>query len=433
MTVRERGRVAGDSLASEYERHRGVVTGMLAKRFPRLDEDDGLAIYHDAWARVYAKRERGESIDSLRAYLLASAAADAMNAVSRRRPPTPVGPDDPLLAGLPDARSGVEDEVVARDQARIARDVLDSLDRRQRDVLKLRWDLQLSGEEIRAALGLSERQYHRLVEEGAAAVAERVRELESGAWSRRQRSLLTACLVRAGDGGGHSRRGIASERQRAEAQRLLESDPHVAALYVEVREALRGAAALLPLPVLLPAGGHGLAERLGLLLDHGRDALADLLSAGKHHATSLYVRAADPAAALGGSRPGATVAAVACCVAVGGGAVGTYVAVDASPPDRRPPPTTSAVPPRAPVQPAVRDTRPQAPDPSAPPSSRPARISRSQPDQSSQPHEEPRQPDAPNPTPTPEFTPQPVAPPTPAPTPKPPAPPATNTEFGFEE
>jgi hypothetical protein len=45
------GRVGGDSPEGEYERHRDAVLGMLAKRFPRLDEDERLAIYHDAWAR----------------------------------------------------------------------------------------------------------------------------------------------------------------------------------------------------------------------------------------------------------------------------------------------------------------------------------------------------------------------------------------------
>ena len=191
------GRVGGETPAGEYARHRRAVLGMLAKRFPRLDEDDRLAIYHDAWARVLVKRRRGEEIVSLRAFLLATAGAEALNAVTRRRPPSPVGPDDPLLTALADDGATVEEQVVTRDQARIARNLLDSLDERQRDVLKLRWDLQLSGAEVRAALGLSERQYQRLAEEGAAAIAERVEQLQNGAWSRRQRPPLSSviCLM----------------------------------------------------------------------------------------------------------------------------------------------------------------------------------------------------------------------------------------------
>ncbi|MEX1140821.1 MAG: sigma-70 family RNA polymerase sigma factor [Thermoleophilaceae bacterium] len=331
--VGTRGKARRESPAREYELHRGAVLAMLAKRFPRIDEDERLAIYHEAWARVYAKRGRGERIESLRAYLIATAGAEALNALTRRRPPAPVGPDDPRLARLADERDAVEDEVVTRDQARIARDLIDSLDARQRDVLKLRWDLQLDVDEVRAALGLSRRQYQRLAEEGAAAVAERVRELESGDWSRRQRSLLTACLVDASRD-GRARTGIASARRRKEAQRLLESDPHVAALYVEMRGAMRRAAALLPLPALLPAADASAATGgVADLADGVRGAVGDALQAAKHHAIAAYVRAADPAL-LSSPRPGTAVAAVAATLAVGGGAYGTYEAVSApSPPD----------------------------------------------------------------------------------------------------
>jgi RNA polymerase sigma factor (sigma-70 family) len=211
----------GDSPEGEYERYRRAVLGMLAKRFPRLDDDERLAIYHDAWTRVYVKRERGEPIGALRAYLLATAGAEALHAVSRGRTPTPVGPDDPRLEALADDAPLPDEQVVTRDQARIARGLLDTLDERQRDVLKLRWDLQLSAAEVRAALGLTERQYRRLAEEGAVALASRVEELQSGQWSRRTRSLLVACLVEV-TGDGKRRVGIASRRQREEAQRLLE-------------------------------------------------------------------------------------------------------------------------------------------------------------------------------------------------------------------
>jgi DNA-directed RNA polymerase specialized sigma24 family protein len=130
----------GDSPEGEYERNRAAVLGMLAKRFPRLDEDERLSIYHDAWTRVLAKRERGERIDSLRAYLLATTGAEALHMLSRGKIPIPIGPDDPRLAALADAAPPLDEQVVTRDQARIARSLLDTLDERQRDVLKLRWD-----------------------------------------------------------------------------------------------------------------------------------------------------------------------------------------------------------------------------------------------------------------------------------------------------
>jgi DNA-directed RNA polymerase specialized sigma24 family protein len=292
---------------------------MLAKRFPRFDEDERLAIYHDAWTRVLVKRERGETILSLRAYLLTTAAGEALHMLSRQKAPTPLGPDDPRLTVLADEAPPVDEQVVTRDQARIARGLLDTLDQRQRDVLKLRWDLQLSGGEVRAALGLSERQYKRLAEEGATALAERVEELKGGQWSRRTRSLLVSCLVEV-TRDGERRIGIASPRQRKEAQRLLESDPHVAALYAELRRSARGAAVFLPLPVLAlePA-----AMPLARLAELGSDA-RDVLGGAKQHATSLYLRVGDPSLLASGPRPGAAAIAVAGVLAVGGGAYGAH-------------------------------------------------------------------------------------------------------------
>jgi DNA-directed RNA polymerase specialized sigma24 family protein len=398
--------LGGDSPEGEYERHRAAVLGMLAKRFPRLDADERLATYHDAWTRVLAKRERGERIDSLRAYLLATAGAEALHVLSRGKVPTPVGPDDPRLAGLSDGAPPLDEQVVTRDQARIARSLLDTLDERQRDVLKLRWDLQLSGSEVREALGLSTRQYRRLAEEGAIAIAERVEELQSGQWSRRTRSLLVACLVEVTQD-GQRRVGIASRRQREEAQRLLESDPHVAALYAEVRRSARGATALLPLPIFVldPAGGP--ITQLAELASDARGQLTHTFEAFKQQTTSLYIRAADPALMTGGPRPSTAIVAVAGVLAVGGGTYGAYEA--ASSPE---PLSASAVP-------QASAATPVAPSPSTPsPAPTPKRHAR--------------------PKPTKTVTPQPPIstppqPPQPTPTPPQPTNPTQPTEFGFED
>lgn len=314
-----------DTATKDYELNRRPVMGMLAKRFPRFDENERLEIYHEAWARVFTKRERGEEIRSLRAYLLQTAAAEAMNAVTRGRPPVPIGPDDPAVTGLEDEGSAVEDRVLMRDQVRLAREMIDSLEGRQRDLLKLRWDLQLSAGEVRAALGLTHRQYQRLAEEGAAVIASRVRDLEDGTWSRRQRSLLTACLIDVGDVDS-LRPGIASDEQRAEAQRLLASDPHVAALYLEVRGAMRRAAAILPLPAI-PLGNGFLPAVIGDRIAAFTDQVGSLLDAVRQQATGAYLRAAD-LTPFAGASPSAFAATVAGCVALGGG---TYVAAEGLP------------------------------------------------------------------------------------------------------
>jgi len=402
--------VGGDSPEGEYERHRAAVMALLAKRFPRLDVDERLAIYHDAWARVLVKRERGEKIESLRAYLLATAGAEALHVLSRGKIPTPVGPDDPRLTGLSDDRPPIDEQVVTRDQARIARSLLDTLDERQRDVLKLRWDLQLSSSEVRAALGLSMRQYRRLAEEGASALAERVEELESGQWSRRTRSLLVACLVEV-TRDGERRVGIASRRQREEAQRLLESDPHVAALYADVRRSVRGAAVLLPLPVFVVDPGSSTSTHLMELASDARDQLSNGFETARQQATSLYIRAADPTLLTSGPRPSTAVVAVAGALAMGGGAYGAYDAVSASEPPRSVATPQTAIP-TPPIEP------PATPAPIPKPSKPPARP---KPKKSSTPQ-------PPIPTPPPEPT-QPI-PPQPQPQPTNPAQP---TEFGFED
>ena len=401
--------VGGDSPEREYERHRAAVLGLLAKRFPRLDADERLAIYHDAWARVLTKRERGEKIESLRAYLLATAGAEALHVVSRSKIPTPVGPDDPRFAALSDDRPPLDEQVVTRDQARIARSLLDTLDERQRDVLKLRWDLQLSGSEVRAALGLSMRQYRRLAEEGATALAERVEELESGQWSRRTRSLLVACLVEV-TSDGQRRIGIASRRQREEAQRLLESDPHVAALYAEVRRSARGAAALLPLPVLAIDPDDAPFAHLAELASDARDELSHTFETAKQQATSLYIRAADPTLLTSGPRPGTAVVAVVGALAVGGGAYGTYEAVSTPEPSRAA--ATAQV--ATPIPVAASAADPEPPRSSKPPI---------------RPKPKPKKTITPQPPP-PAPTPQPIQP---TPTPPQPTTPTQPAEFGFED
>jgi RNA polymerase sigma factor (sigma-70 family) len=400
----------GSSPGGDYERHRGAVLGMLAKRFPRIDEDDRLAIYHDAWTRVYVKRERGERIDSLRAYLLATAGAEALNLLTRSRVPMPLGPDDPRIEALADGAPPVDEQVATRDQARIARGLLDTLDARQRDVLKLRWDLQLSGSEVRAALGLSERQYRRLAEEGAAAIAGRVEELQSGRWSRRTRSLLVACLIEVTQD-GKRRVGIASPRQRKEAQRLLETDPHVAALFAEVKRSIRGVAALLPLPVLAVAPANG---SLAQLLSDARSQAADAIETVRLQSTSLYLRAADPTLLSGGPRPGAAALAVTGAIALGGGAYGTHELVSTP----------------GPPSPPERAAQPAAQDSGAVPAARAPRTPNVRPDPAPTPR--------PEPTPQPDVTLAPISVPPPAPpvqaspAPSPPSPPTPTDEFGFE-
>lgn len=298
----------------EYEEHREAVLAVLARRFPRFAPDERLEMYHEAWAWALKKRERGEQIDNLKAYLIQSAGYEAMRIAADKRLPEPKDPDE--LISIPDDRRGPDERVVIEDQVRICREVIEGLGERHRDVVKLRYDVQMAPPDIRAALGLSERQYKRLAKESSEALERRVLELSDGTWSRRQRSLLVACL-----------RGIASDGQRAEAQRRLDRDPHVAALYRELNESIGRAAALLPLPAIAADAGSG--GRLAAAFESTRDALAGLVTGTKQQATSVYVRAADTTP-IAGARPGAVAAAVTGCIAFGGGTA-TYCAVEGIP------------------------------------------------------------------------------------------------------
>lgn len=299
----------------EYAQNRDAVLGMLAKRFPRFGSDQRLELYHEAWVRTLKKRERGEQVESLRAYLVQTAAFEAMHLVSYDRRPTPLDPSHPSIRSLVDGARTPDEQVEIDDQMRICRELIDGLEPRRRALFKLRWDLGMTPPEIRSALGMTQRQYKRLAKESMEAIAERVTELDDGSWSRRQRSLIAACL-----------RGIASDSQRAEAQRRVRRDPHVAALCRELNAALERVAVALPLPVI--AEMPPVEGRVGAILDGLRMAAGELTTGAKHQATSLYVRGAD-ATPLAGVRPGTVAATLTGCLALSGGA--TYCAIEGLP------------------------------------------------------------------------------------------------------
>src|SRR3954454_5029014 len=58
------------SAAGEYSRHRRKAMALLARRFPRLQEDERLELYHAVWASVLEKRRRGERIENVEAFLI---------------------------------------------------------------------------------------------------------------------------------------------------------------------------------------------------------------------------------------------------------------------------------------------------------------------------------------------------------------------------
>ncbi len=304
-----------------YRAYERAVTGMLATRYRDLDSDSRYELYHEAWASVLKRREQGVAIDNLEGYLIGAADKLASKRVygadSRRR--TTFDPVDGPYSAVPDSGQSPEEAVLAADEARRVRMLIDELDGAERALLKLRLDLGLEPAEIRERLGLTDRQYRRVAERAGKALLEQFRAFDSGAWARSKRSLLCACVF-----------GVASARQRAKAQELLEHDPCCRAMMSELRELGGRAAAVLPLPTAPLAvdaahaeGGGRIAELLAGVKEHA----ADLVAAGKQQAAGAYVRMADPTP-LAGARPGAVGAVVAGCIAAGSGA---YCAVEGVP------------------------------------------------------------------------------------------------------
>jgi DNA-directed RNA polymerase specialized sigma24 family protein len=293
-----------------YRAHERAVTGMLAARYRDLDSDSRYELYHEAWASVLKRRGDGVQIDNLEGYLMGAADKLASKRVygadSRRR--VTFDPVDGRYAAVPDTGQSPEEAVLAADEARRVRMLIDELDGAERALLKLRLDLGLDPSEIRERLGLTDRQYRRVAERAGRALLDQFRALDSGAWAKRKRSLLCACVF-----------GVASERQRAKARDLIQHDPCCRAMMSELRELGGRAAAVLPLPagpIALDAAG----------VDHAGRA-AELLAGVKQHAAGAYARMSDPTP-LAGARPGALATVVAGCIAAGGGA---YCAVEGVP------------------------------------------------------------------------------------------------------
>ena len=353
--------------------------GMLASRHRALDAGDREELYHEAWASVLKRRRDGAEIENLGSYLVGAADKLALKRVhgadARRRVTF-----DPV--SVPDPGASPEESVLAADEARRVRLLIDELGRNERALLKLRLDEGLEPAEIRERLGLSERQYRRVVEKAGKALAKQVAEYGSGAWARRKHSLLSACVL-----------GVATESQRARARELIDGDASCRAMVGDLRELAGRAAALLPVPVAAEPG---------------------LLAGAKQHMAAAYVRLADPTP-LAGARPGAVATVVAGCIAAGGGA---YCAVEGVP---------------GPIKPVLGGDRPEsrAQEPRAPKAAPPQEPAVSAPAPPP-----PLQQPATQPPPAPAAEPPPAAPQrefSPAPAPAPPPAPATSgggSEFG---
>ncbi len=253
-----------------YRDHERSVLAMLSTRYRDLDPDSRRELYHEAWASVLKRRREGLEIESLRAYLIGAAdklAAKRVYGADARRRQT-FDPGAPGYAGLADTAEQPDETVLAADEARRVHMLIDELDEAERALLKLRLDLGLDPPEIRERLGLTDRQYRRTAERARKSLLAQFRAFDRGEWARGKRSLLCACVM-----------GIASDTQRARAQRLIDEDPCCRAMMSELRELGGNAAAILPLPattVAVGTGHDGIVARAAELFGDVKTSVAEL-------------------------------------------------------------------------------------------------------------------------------------------------------------
>lgn len=314
------------------------VRGMLHARYGALDDPE--EIYQEAWTELLELKARGEEIREPAALVMAIALRRGRDRL-RKHTALSTEPDSAWLLDTVDGAWGPDEQAQVRLDAARIRQVVDTLDERESAALKLRYDLLLDAKETAARLGITTRRLEKVMTSAYAQVADALAVDATGesVWSRRQRSLLLACLT-----------GFASARQRRQAQQMLASDPTSRATLAELRVALRDVAAALPVPV-----GMGEDRRRGVLrvLIDSVDRVLPGGHSGAHRLVEVAVPSgAGESASVGAGVLGAGAAAkvALACVAAGG----TVAACLTLAPDR---PSARRVAPRAPLHAAETSRR----------------------------------------------------------------------------
>ncbi|MCU1675508.1 MAG: hypothetical protein JWM93_266 [Frankiales bacterium] len=293
----------------EYLEHREAVFAMLHCEFPRFREHEEL--YQEAWTELLELRAKGQRVDHPRALLKQIAWRRAADAARRRRPEV-LDPASLVFTNARDESTPIDEDIELRLDADVLRMVIDTLEPRQAASLKLRFDLHLTGPEIQERLGLSPKRLEKVVTEAYRAVLEQVQPGSSGGtrWQRRQRSLLLACEM-----------GIASPRQRARAQEMVDRDPKCRAMLRAMRSTLNDVAVVLPMPPAAIELGHRRGP-VGAVFDWVDQAVAAARQAAPSLTTTRTTSGALVEQASGGLAGGLGVGGaakiVAACLALGG-------------------------------------------------------------------------------------------------------------------
>ncbi len=117
-----------------YLAHERTVMAMLASRHRDLDPDSRYEIYHEAWASVLERRAEGVEIEHLEGYLLCAAdrlASKRVHGADARRRIT-FDPVESPFASVADPAQSPEEAVLAADEARRVRMLIDELEGSER-------------------------------------------------------------------------------------------------------------------------------------------------------------------------------------------------------------------------------------------------------------------------------------------------------------
>ena len=196
---------------------------MLRSRFgATVDREE---IYQEAWAELLELQADGYEIEDRRKLLRTIAWRRARDRMRDWRP-EPMDPASRVLALHGDPAPLPDEAAQVHLDAGAVRVIVESLDPRQAQVIKLRFEDQLELRQIRALLGMTTKTLDRLISRPATRSTTQLALRSDGEseWERRQRSLLLLCLL-----------GRASPRQRARAQRMVEQDVHCRAMLRQLR------------------------------------------------------------------------------------------------------------------------------------------------------------------------------------------------------
>lgn len=337
-----------------YEEHRAAVLAVLARRCHWVDPTDREALFHDAYT-VFLEKRRDGSLEAMetvqvRAYLIQTALFKALAEGRRAGRRRTTGLDDAIAVEQPELP--LEERIGDLMDAQRLREIVTELPERQQTIIKLRYFFDRTPAEIQRYVGISERVYRRELERALKRIAAGYELVREGQYCESRSDLIAAYVA-----------GLTDRAASLVARRHLASCPGCAHWAGELRGATRGAAAVLPLPVLATGGGAPFRDFWMAI----RDGAERVIDAGRQQLASwaAHLDAALPQAVAAG-RPGTVGAALLSCVALGGGAA-TYCVSNAGLPNpfaahepqaqaRKPAPPRPAAPRRAASRPKPRAT-----------------------------------------------------------------------------